>query len=113
MSQLQYVILRHEGIPSPHFDLMFETELGGALITYRSAVWPLENRTELQKLNDHRRAYLTFEGPLSGNRGTVRRVVRGAFRWIDRPTRLRFEDERLGEWIFEESPDGKSLAIRA
>ncbi len=76
--QLQYVILRHEGIDSPHFDLMFETTAGGLLATWRSDAWPIEQPTPLLRLGDHRRDYLTYEGPLTGNRGSVRRVEAGA-----------------------------------
>ncbi len=32
---------------------------------------------EAERLPDHRAAYLDFEGPISGNRGEVRRVCRG------------------------------------
>jgi hypothetical protein len=76
--QLQYVILRHEGIDSPHFDLMFEKSQGGLLATWRSDVWPIEQPTPVLRLADHRRDYLTYEGPLTGNRGSVRRVEAGA-----------------------------------
>lgn len=77
-SPLRYVILRHEGIPDPHFDLMFETSPGSVLATWRSPVWPLvEIHTELVALPDHRRDYLDYEGPLSNNRGSVHRVATG------------------------------------
>jgi hypothetical protein len=78
---LRYVVLRHEGIPDPHFDLMFETAPGSPLATWRSAVWPLaEGQTELIHLPDHRRDYLDYEGSVSGDRGTVRRVHAGTHR---------------------------------
>jgi hypothetical protein len=34
-------------------------------------------------LPDHRRIYLSFEGPLSGDRGSVRRVAEGMFQTIE------------------------------
>lgn len=75
---LRHVVLRHEGIPDPHFDLMFETSPGSALATWRSPIWPLvDTHTELVALPDHRREYLDYEGPLSNNRGSVRRVASG------------------------------------
>jgi hypothetical protein len=93
--QLKYVILRHEAIDSPHFDLMFETTPGSSLQTWRSEVWPIDQDTELVKLSDHRRDYLTYEGPISGDRGHVRRVASG-FCLIDRPAddllRITFRD---------------------
>jgi hypothetical protein len=86
---LRYVILRHEGIDSPHFDLMFELTPGGLLATWRSDAWPIEQPTPLLRLGDHRRDYLTFEGPLTGNRGSVRRVEAGTFsRRISSPARI-------------------------
>ena len=74
---LRYVVLRHEDIPEPHFDLMFETTPGSDLATWRSDRWPIDAPTPLVKLADHRPAYLEYEGPISGNRGSVRRVAAG------------------------------------
>jgi hypothetical protein len=79
MPQLQYVILRHDGIDEPHFDLMFESAPGSSLNTWRSPRWPIDRPTPLVPLGDHRREYLEFEGPVSGNRGHVTRVERGQF----------------------------------
>jgi hypothetical protein len=77
---LRYVVLRHEGVDDPHFDLMFETSSGSALATWRSPRWPIESDTSLTKLADHRRAYLDYEGPVSDNRGHVRRITSGFYR---------------------------------
>ncbi len=74
---LRYAVLRHEGILEPHFDLMFETSPGSPLATWRSPAWPLRADTPLTPLPDHRAEYLTYEGPVSGNRGHVRRVAAG------------------------------------
>jgi hypothetical protein len=81
---LRFVVLWHDGIPQPHFDLMFESEPHGRLITYRSPAWPLVEPTDLIPLGEHRREYLTYEGPVSGNRGQVRRVAEGTFEWRTR-----------------------------
>jgi hypothetical protein len=91
---LRYVVLRHEGIPHPHFDLMFETAAGSDLTTWRSDRWPIDAPTPLTKLADHRSAYLEYEGPLGGNRGSVRRVAAGNYHLHEyNPTswRLSFE----------------------
>jgi hypothetical protein len=77
-SSLQYVVLRHEGIPEPHFDLMMELKPEALLTTWRSDVWPLENKTRLTPLKEHRREYLSYEGELTGSRGHVRRVESGS-----------------------------------
>lgn len=76
----RYVVLRHEGVEHPHFDVMIEMEEGGALATWRSEAWPIEEEAGLVKLAAHRRAYLTYEGPVSGNRGFVRQVEAGQCR---------------------------------
>ena len=73
---LRYAVLHHTGVESPHFDLLFETAAGSLLTTYRSDRWP--PTTVLgDRLADHRRIYLEYEGPISGNRGQVRRVAGG------------------------------------
>jgi hypothetical protein len=76
------VVLRHEGVDSPHFDLMFETAEGSALSTWRSAEWPLRMMLPLTHLPDHRPFYLSYEGDLTDNRGWVRRVASGTHRVI-------------------------------
>jgi hypothetical protein len=74
---LRYAILHHTGIAAPHFDLMFETHAGSDLATWRSSTWPIQARTELTRLTDHRRAYLEFEGELTQRRGRVERLAGG------------------------------------
>jgi len=74
---LRFVILHHEGIDQPHFDLMFETAPASALATWRSPRWPIDGPTQLIRLGEHRREYLEYEGPLTGERGSVRRVTTG------------------------------------
>jgi hypothetical protein len=77
MRILRYVILRHEGVPEPHFDLMFEQEERPDLTTFRSPAWPFSEPIRVEKLADHRTAYLEYEGPISGDRGFVTRVLAG------------------------------------
>ena len=83
-TSLRFVVLRHEGVPQPHFDLMIETMPGGPLMTWRSLSWPILAETNLTRLGEHRRDYLEFEGPLSGDRGHVRRVAQGTcdVKWL-------------------------------
>ena len=79
MAALRYVILRHEGVPEPHFDLMFEIAEGSKLATWRSPSWPPVTSQRIEKLVDHRREYLTYEGPISNDRGRVTRVESGTY----------------------------------
>ncbi len=92
---LRYVVLRHENIPDPHFDLMFETMPGSPLVAWRSPDWPIQTETSLIKLADHRREYLDYEGPIGGERGEVHRVTTGFYRldcMEDSLWRLTFRD---------------------
>lgn len=76
-AELRYAVLRHDGIPDPHFDLLIETSPGSPLATWRCPVWPITERTQLTRLKDHRLLYLDFEGQLTGNRGSVHRIEAG------------------------------------
>jgi hypothetical protein len=79
---LRFVVLRHEGVPSPHIDLMVEVTPGSSLITWRCDRWPIDGPTPLTFLPDHRNAYLEYEGPISGDRGHVTRVESGTYTLI-------------------------------
>lgn len=79
----RYVVLHHEDIAEPHFDLMIESSPGGGLLTWRSSSWPIDAEVQLIQLGEHRRDYLEYEGPISGDRGFVKRVAGGdcVVRW--------------------------------
>ncbi len=90
----RFVLLFHVcppdfGKPS-HWDLMLECE--GALMTWSLAKLPTSWRTpaghgaiELvaARLPDHRLVYLDYEGPVSGDRGHVKRIDRGDYEVVD------------------------------
>jgi len=82
MSQ-SFVILFHTDMEKElnHLDLLLELHPGGPLASWRLAAGPedLEHflRLSAQQQPDHRREYLTYEGPVSNGRGTVRRVDEG------------------------------------
>ena len=105
----RFVLLRHECPEDyrsgPHWDLMFERE--GSTDEYRLATWSLQqlpqawstalglepvarslNPTSATLLADHRAAYLEYEGPISGDRGSVARCAGGEFRWLEEQTAL-------------------------
>jgi hypothetical protein len=77
MAPLRYVILRHDGVTEPHFDLMFETYAGSLLSTWRTPRWPIDSTTAITRLRDHRRLYLEYEGEIGGHRGFIHRVADG------------------------------------
>ena len=78
---LRFVVLIHDH-PRLHWDFMLEKE--ATLRTWRLARPPDEaGPIEAQPLPDHRLAYLDYEGPVSGNRGSVRRFDRGKYTLIE------------------------------
>lgn len=76
----RFVLLRHEvppefGRPS-HFDLMLQS--GSSLLTWEiDQVPPSQQSLNAVQLPNHRLLYLDYEGPISDNRGVVRRVDQG------------------------------------
>ena len=73
----RWVVLSHTGHGPDHHDVMIERAPGGELATWRARRWPPTPGDALEPLPDHRRAYLDYEGPISGGRGRVRRVASG------------------------------------
>ena len=69
-----------------HYDLMLEA--GGALATWRIARLPMEikpgDSIAAQALPDHRLAYLSYRGPVSGGRGEVMIAAAGTYRLLGR-----------------------------
>ena len=93
----RFVLLRHECPPefgkSSHWDLMLEQ--GSSLRTWQLEQLPLRWAEALGEpaerscvvaipLSDHRLEYLEYEGPLSDNRGNVRRCDSGTYDTLDR-----------------------------
>ncbi len=73
----RYVILEHD-YPELHWDLMLEA--GEVLRTWRLAAPPqTDERVRADPSFDHRRFYLDYEGPVSGNRGCVKAWDRGTY----------------------------------
>lgn len=73
----RFVILEHDH-PFLHWDLMLES--GDVLRTWRLAAAPAPGLcVAAEAIGDHRRAYLDYEGPVSGNRGHVQQWDRGSF----------------------------------
>jgi hypothetical protein len=85
----RFVILEHDH-PTRHWDLMLEA--GAVLRTWRLTTPPEPGReVEAIPSFDHRLLYLDYEGPVSGNRGTVRRWDAGTFEWeTETPERAEF-----------------------
>ena len=120
------VLLRHTlSDGSAHFDWMMEVAGLTGLLTFRVGVRLDEEGAEEfvgVRLAEHRAVYLEYEGALSGGRGEVVRVARGACRvawagrggvirgtweggtgereWVGRP------GEGEAEWVFRSAKSG-------
>lgn len=93
----RFVLLEHDH-PVLHWDFMLEN--AEALLTWRLSRIPAADGKPVsaEPLPDHRRLYLDYEGPVSGNRGTVRRVDAGQFEWRSREDG-RLECELTGKFL--------------
>ena len=94
---LRYVVLYHDGIADPHFDLMIESRPGGPLYTWRCGQNPvMRYLTSATRITNHRRHYLEYEGEISGGRGHVTRVAAG---------RGSLRQAKRRAWLWEAGPD--------
>lgn len=74
----QFVILCHDSPGGIHFDFMLEAD--DVLKTWALPQTPRPGvEMDCEALGDHRLAYLDYEGPLSGERGSVARWDCGAY----------------------------------
>ncbi len=92
----RFVVLEHQwnGV---HWDFMLEA--GGVLRTW-AIDEPIKGGADLpaRALGDHRLAYLTYEGPISGERGRVSRIAEGTYQaleWGPDRVRVRLEGSQL------------------
>ena len=94
----QFVVLLHEQGDSRHWDLMLEGD--EKLATWRLACKPDavgHEGDEARRIFDHPKRFLDYEGPLSGDRGSVTRVDGGTYQTLAQSeTQWRI---RLKGWI--------------
>ncbi len=86
----QFVIHAHSGQGELHYDLMLSK--GDVLATWQlreSPVGiPVGESILASRLSDHRAAYLTYQGPVSGGRGEVAMLDRGSYELLsEQPAR--------------------------
>lgn len=96
---LRFAILVHDH-PVLHWDLLVEYSPDEKLKTWRLEDPPKDGEfISAEALPDHRRLYLDYEGPVSGDRGQVRRWDRGAATIVSQTStqiRLQLNGDRLG-----------------
>jgi hypothetical protein len=92
----RFVILTHDH-PRLHWDLMLEE--AQSLRTWRLLAEPgSQNPIPAEALPSHRKHYLTYEGPVSGDRGTVSQWDSGTYRLLqedEHHLRVRLDGARL------------------
>ena len=88
MQSLRTAILEHTTADGVHHDWLIEdprltnphatdARLWTARVLPPPAQWAILGEFKLEVLPPHRRAYLDYQGPVSGNRGHVRRIAAG------------------------------------
>jgi hypothetical protein len=84
----RYVILEHDTPQGLHWDVMLQW--GEVLRTWAAPDLPDSKLTlNVRDLPDHRAAYLDYEGPVSGGRGSVSRWDQGTYEIVQQSdTRL-------------------------
>jgi DNA polymerase Ligase (LigD) len=116
----RFVVLRHEMPAGPragvHWDLMLEQ--AGVLRTWALAEEPAaQQEIAAQSLGDHRLDYLEYEGPVSGDRGSVSRWDEGEYESqagstnelvmrlrggkLNGTARLRRQTDDPEQWVFD------------
>jgi hypothetical protein len=91
----RFVVLHHNTSDGEHWDLCLEQD--AILATWQLAENPQRLDTDnsqpiaARRIQDHRKLYLDYEGPISNNRGHVTRLDRGTYRLIEQfPTQWHF-----------------------
>jgi hypothetical protein len=111
----RFVILAHDW-PEPHWDFLAESH--GVLWAWRLLEEPRPNEDIPAELNiPHRLFYLDYEGPVSGDRGSVSRWDAGTCEWLaDEAARVEVElrgSKLTGRAILSRTGDGWLFRLTA
>ena len=93
------VILHHLAPSGEHWDLMIEE--AHVLLTWQLAAEPISRDAcpiDAVRINDHRKTYLDYQGPISSGRGMVTRIDTGRCEILssdDHTVNLEFATHRL------------------
>jgi hypothetical protein len=105
----RFVILHHKIDRGEHWDLMIED--GPVLLTWQLTKEPArldDFPIAARRIGDHRKAYLVYEGPISGDRGNVTRVDEGEAEFQERSAVLYCVRLRGRRWAGTVSLPGQS-----
>lgn len=88
----RFAILHHTGYGREHWDLLLEQD--ETLLAWQLRSFPTSDDdfpVAGVRIADHRKTYLDYEGPVSGDRGQVTAVDRGQLTMISQaPRRIEF-----------------------
>jgi len=111
--QFQTVILKHDTPDGQHhFDWLFAQDEPPTL---KLKTWRVNTRPDqtepgftlqTEKIFDHRTTYLTYEGPISDNRGHVKRVAQGHYEIISTgkdtiKVKVHWETDHTQQWVLK------------
>jgi hypothetical protein len=81
-ANVPFALLQHVGHGPEHYDLLLQLPGQSDLLTWRITLppekWKSAGAIDAIRLPDHRPLYLTYEGPISNNRGHVKQLAAGA-----------------------------------
>ncbi|MDO4574601.1 MAG: hypothetical protein Q4D98_05245 [Planctomycetia bacterium] len=85
-----FVLLQHETSDGVHWDLILDVEGAKRLPTWRFSVPPNVPGADAtcRRNFDHRRMYLTYSGPVHGDRGYVVPWATGTYQCIEKTDRF-------------------------
>jgi hypothetical protein len=111
----RFVILTHDH-PQLHWDLLLEQPSEERLRTWRLERPPESGMSiSAEALPDHRRMYLDYEGPISGNRGEVSQWDHGDYEMLSQsPTEitLQLQGQQLNGEATLTQKDGNQWALQ-
>ena len=109
----RFAILTHDH-PSLHWDLLLEN--GSSCRTWRLRKAPdTPGDIPAEAIADHRLMYLDYEGPVSGERGTVTQWDAGTFEWLvngDDLVKVRLTGRKLTGLARLQQDDDSSWTLR-
>lgn len=120
----RFALLRHtvpEGFARPsHWDLLLEQDEACWTVTLDELPQGFDDQSnratvEALRLPDHRKKYLEYEGPVSSERGDVKRVAGGECEWLSATAEricVRLHFNSVGLQVDAERIEGDAWSVR-
>lgn len=108
----QFVIQQHTTPEGVHWDLMLE--MNGCLWTWRLNVCPAEigdKPIPAERIADHDLRFLTYEGPVQNNTGSVTIIDKGTFTMLEKTSHSLIADFNgkilIGQFSLSQADENK------